>query len=459
MSIQKKSTKYGLALTVLAVLIAAGGYWARKTSAATTAPEPAAKEAASVVTIQPTRQTLRRLIEQPGQIDGFEHTAVFAKISGYVQKWNVDIGDVVYKDQILAELSIPETVEEHAQKVATVAQNKAEVTQAQRLLTAAEANLKKMEASVRLAEATRTRADAGVVRWKSQYERDRKLVSSHTVDQQSLEQTIDQFRSAEAALAEAVASIQAAEAARAESAAQVEKAKADVAVAEARLLVAQADERRLGALVEYATIRAPFAGVITRRNVDTGHLLQPTGAQAMNGVPLFTVVRTDPVRIFVDVPEGDAPLVKPGTPARVRVPALQEREFVGQVTRSSWVLDTQARTLRTQIDLPNPDGLLRPGMYATAQITAERPDTLTVPASAVLNRDDQWFVYRVVDGKAVRMPVKVGQRQGALVEVLKKQPEPAAVDGRRNWESFTGKEELIGGNLTAVSEGQLVRGK
>jgi multidrug efflux pump subunit AcrA (membrane-fusion protein) len=257
----------------------------------------------------------------------------------------------------------------------------------------------------------------------------------------------------------AVPAVLAGDAARAESAAQVEKAKADVTVAEARLGVAEADERRLAAMLAYAQITAPYDGVVTKRLVDIGHLLQPTGAQADNGRPLFAVVRTDPVRIFVDVPEADAALVRPGTPARVLVQALQEREFEGRVTRSSWVLDTQTRTLRTQIDLPNPDGLLRPGMYATARVTAEQPDALTVPAEAVIHRDDQSFVVRVEEGKAVLTPVKLGRRQGQRIEVLTKQTRPPGSDGRRVWESFTGSEEIVRSNPTSLAEGQPVRGQ
>ena len=121
--------------------------------------------------------------------------------------------------------------------------------------------------------------------------------------------------------------------------------------------------------------------------------------------------RTDQVRIFVDVPEADAPLVKDGGPARVLVQALGDRNLPGRVTRSSWLLDDRTRTLRAEIDLPNTDGILRPGMYATARIPVSRPETLTLPTSSVFLQDDQAWVVRLVANKAVRTPVRLGLRR------------------------------------------------
>jgi multidrug efflux pump subunit AcrA (membrane-fusion protein) len=447
----------GLAV-LLAVLLAAGSGCSRVSSAA--APEPTVSAEPTVVTtVYPERRTIQRTIEQPGQIEGYAQTPLYAKIPGYVSKLHVDIGDRVKEGQLLAELSVPETVEEHRQKQAAVVQGRAEVVQAKRLLAVAEATVKKAEAALQLAKAGRARAQSSVIRWRAEDNRVRRLVRNRAGTQEEREQTIDQLRSAETALAESNATIETAEAARVESVAQRDRAVADITVAEARLRVAEADERRLAALVAYAQIRAPFDGVVSKRLVDVGQLLQPSGAQPESGRPLFVVVRTDPVRIFVDVPEGDAPLVRPGSTARVMVQALQEREFTGRVTRFSWVLDTQTRTLRTQIDLPNADGLLRPGMYAKAHVLAEQPGTLTVPSEAVIYRDDESFVVRVENGRAVLTPVRLGRRQGQWVEVLKKQVRPAEGNGRRLWESFSGTEQVVASNPAALAEGQQVVSK
>src|SRR5262249_21966960 len=160
----------------------------------------------------------------------------------------------------------------------------------------------------------------------------------------------------------------------------------------------------------YTKLTAPYDGVVTRRHINTGDFVQPaTGAK---GEPLYVVERRDPVRVFVEVPEADAGWVGKGAQARVRVPVLQGPGLAGEVARTSYALDGTARTLVAEIDLPNPNDRLRPGMYASASITAEHPDALTLPAAAVLTQGDvtqgyQSFCFLVDDGKVRRTPVQL----------------------------------------------------
>jgi hypothetical protein len=150
------------------------------------------------------------------------------------------------------------------------------------------------EASERLSAATRTRAEASLVRWKSEYERVRKYRETHSISNQELDVATDQLRYAEAALAEAIAGVDAAGAAVIEARAQRDRAAADIGVAEARKALAEAERRRQETLVAYGQVRAPFDGVITRRHVHVGHLLQPTGAQATNGRTKWSSCRGNP---------------------------------------------------------------------------------------------------------------------------------------------------------------------
>jgi RND family efflux transporter MFP subunit len=196
---------------------------------------------------------------------------------------------------------------------------------------------------------------------------------------------------------------------------------------------------------------------VARRNVDTGAFVQAPAANSANASPLFEVVRTDLVRIFVDVPEADARLVRDGGPARVRVQALGDREFQGRVARSSWLLDNQTRTLRTEIDLPNPAGRFRPGMYAYARLPVEHPDAVTVPSSAVFHQDDQDWVVRIENNKAIRTPVRLGMRQGERVEALRKQTGPAHSVEAGGWQDFTVSELLVKDKPTALADGQEVQ--
>ena len=450
----------GAGVVIVAALVVVVVGWTRPSSAATATSPGESPGLPAVTTVHPERQAIRQTVEQPGQIEGFEQTPLYAKVAGYVQKYNVDIGDRVKAGQLLAELSVPELAEELHQKEAAATLARAQIDQARRALAAAEANLHKTEAAVDQAEASVTRAEAGYAHWRAEYERVRRLVSSGALDQATYDSTFDQYKSAEASRGETKANVELTKAARAESAAQLAQAESAIKVAEAQLQSAEADRQRTAAMLTYTEIRAPFDGVVTKRNVDTGHLVQATGGGGSGnsgGVPLFVVVRTDPLRFFVDVPEAVAGLVKDGLPARVRVQALQEQEFEGQVTRTSWALDNRTRTLRAQIDLPNKDGVLRPGMYASAVIAVERPGGLTLPAAALIAQDDQPAVLRAENGKALRTPVKLGVRQGARVEVLKKQTRVAQRGESTPWESFTGTEEVVVSGPSGLADGQAVR--
>jgi hypothetical protein len=162
------------------------------------------------------------------------------------------------------------------------------------------------------------------------------------------------------------------------SRASLDRARSDVVAAEAGISVARSDARRAEALLGYTRIVAPFDGVVTRRNVDAGHLTVPGG----QGEPLFIVARSDLVTVTVGVPELFAAAVDPGDSARVRLQAIPGRTFEGKVTRTAYALDTKSRTLRVEIDLPNPVGKLHPGLYAYATIILdEHRDALTLPAS------------------------------------------------------------------------------
>jgi RND family efflux transporter MFP subunit len=377
--------------------------------------------------VRPERKTVRRPIVQPGQIEAFQQTLIFAKISGFVDSVLQDLGDQVENGQTLAVLSVPEMDEELAQKEALVSQARAELERAQKMFAASEAR-------VRIAEALEDR-------WKSEHERMEKLIKGKgVIDQQSVDEARYQFEAARGGREEAVA--------------QRERAAAEVRVAQAKLQVAQADRRRMAALLDYAEIKAPYRGVITRRVVNKGDFVQP--ASGNKGEPLFVIMQMDPVRIFVDVPETEAVWITDGTPARVRVQALPGRELEGTVTRSAWALDPRARTLRVEIDIDNPKGELRPGNYAYATIQVAHPKTWTVPASCIVNQGDQSFVYRVENGKAVRTPVEMGLRDGTLVELLRKQVKPAHDGEKAVWEEFTGREEIVASQAATLTDGQTV---
>jgi multidrug efflux pump subunit AcrA (membrane-fusion protein) len=408
-----------------------------------------------------------RTVEQPGVIGAYERTALYAKVSGYVQKWNVDIGDRVKKGATLIEMTAPELVEQHRQMQAQAELDRALVEQSRKLVTVAESNVTAATETVAQTRADVNRYQADVDRWDGEVKRLTGLVGERVVDQQVLDETRRQLTSSRAALEASRVAVKNRDAQRLAAAATLEKTKVDVTVAEARVKVSDAEERRLAALVGYLTITAPYDGVVVARNVNSGDFVTPASGDPSQGsfslgvspsqaTPLFVLNRSDPVLFVVGVPEADAPHVAPGTKARVRVPALAGHEFSARVTRTSWALNPASRTLMAQIDLPNPKGDFLPGMYAYGSVLIERPGVRAVPATAITQIGNQTCCYLVVDGKAVRTPVQTGVSDGSWVEVASRFVGSAG-SAEGAWQPFDGTEAVIDGDLTEISDSQPVK--
>jgi HlyD family secretion protein len=374
-----------------------------------------ASAAARVPTAKVERASVRRVTDQPGRVEPIESTPVHAKLAGYVKAVAVDIGDKVARGQVLAELDAPEVEAELQQKRAMADQSEADRKQAVAARAVARAGVISAEAKAAEARAAIRRLDADVARWQAESARTEQLARDSAVTGSLRDETRSKLESARGALEEGRAQARSAEAAQGEANARVEKSEADLAAAVAKVEVARAEVRRFEALSGYLRIVAPYDGIVTRRNIDTGQLTVPGGSAE----PLFVVARVDNVTVVVSVPEAEATLVGPGDPARVRLPALDGRMVEGKVTRTTVVLDDATRTLHAEINLPNPDGTLRPGLYSHVTIVAdERNDVLTVPASAVVRTAGKTFCVVAVDGHARRREVRLGLGDGVRFEVL-----------------------------------------
>lgn len=192
------------------------------------------------------------------------------------------------------------------------------------------------------------------------------------------------------------------------------KSKAGVAVAEVDLAAATADKIRT--MLGYSRIVAPFDGVVAQRQVNRGDFLQ--SASAGRSTPLFTVQRVDVIRVFCNVPESDVSHLRVGMRASVKPYGL-EKPIAGRVTRFAGRLDPATRNMRTEIDVPNPGGLLYPGMYAQVSLETDlHRNALTLPVSSVGTDPNGKFVYAVQQGRIVRQPVQIGMTEGDMVEVL-----------------------------------------
>jgi RND family efflux transporter MFP subunit len=439
-----------IGLSLLPLAAGCGGHSGRPKGA------EAAATISRVVVVAPTYRDLTRKIVQPGYLRPYEQTPVYTKIAGFVESVNVDIGDKVKKDQLLVKLSVPEVVEDLNVRQARVQQAEADLVQAGETVRASRATRESSRAKIQEAEAGIARADSDVKRWQIESERGSKLIGRGVYDQQTLDEMHNQLASSQAAQNEARAKHASASATFDESSARLSKAEADVLVARARLAVAKAEYAQWKAWLHYSELRAPFDGVVTLRNVHTGHFLQPSnsGSTSKASDPLFTLMRSDIMRLTVQVPELDAALVKEGDKAAVRLQALPGKEVVGTVTRFSWSLDDKARTLRVEIHLKNPKGELRPGMYANVTIFTKVPNALTLPPAAILSdilaNKDRSYCLIVENGKARKTLVEIGVRGEEGIQVLRKQ-----VPGEK-WEDFSGTEAVVVSNPGALLDGQPV---
>ncbi|HEX9665130.1 MAG TPA: efflux RND transporter periplasmic adaptor subunit [Thermodesulfobacteriota bacterium] len=333
------------------------------------------------------RKDLVRKIGVPASIGPLHKATLYAKAAGYLNWINVDIGDQVKEGEVLAEMDIPEMVEEYQQVKAK--------------LRGAQANYKKAEADFELQKQTYQRI-------KDIWATEPGAVAKQDVD---------------------VAK------------AKFELAKASINNEKAKIDNASADMERLKALLEYGKIKAPFDGVITERFVDPGALVQD--ATSNNVSPVVTIMHTDTVRVFIDVPEPDVPFVEKGDEANLVVDALPGRNLSASVTRFANALNPGTRTMRTEIDIPNPDQLLLPGMYGNITLNLDViENAVTVPADAITVEKNNKYVYKVKNGKVEKVQIETGIDDGIRVQV---------VTGLK-----AGEEIIIKGNNT-VSDGDTVK--
>jgi multidrug efflux pump subunit AcrA (membrane-fusion protein) len=421
---------------------------------------PPASPRPQVQIVKPELRTIVRTVSQPAFVNAFEQTSIYPKIAGYIKQWTVDIGDRIKKDQCMAELFVPELAAELAQKQAQAAEQEVLIKVAEEMVKVSENRLKVATAQVTKAKADIGQYQSAVERWESEVERLTKLVEQRVVDRQVLSESEKQLKSNVSAREAAQAGVLAAQALEAERRADLAKSHVDVDAARAKYKVIVAEVQRYAALVSYTRLMAPYNGIVVVRNANTGDFVQPAGGDQSaerasaglapgKGAPIYVVSRTDLVRIFVDIPEGDANYVRQGTKAKVNLQALDDGDIEAAVTRTSWSLNVQTRTLRAEIDLPNPQSELLPGMYANCSVVIERPNVRALPIAAILPLGNQNCCYLLVDGKAMRTLVQTGPSDGKWIEVAKKKSGDA-------WSNFQGDERVILGDFSEIRDGEPV---
>lgn len=284
----------------------------------------------------------------PGNIEAVHQTTLNARVSGYISRWLVDIGDTVKEGQLLAEISTPDLDQELAQ---------------------AQHQLQQSQANYGIAHVTA--------------QRETELVNQEVVSKE--ENDTDQ-----AAYQAAAATLQA----------------------------DQANVNRLLALEAFKNVTAPFAGRVTARQIDIGSLVNVGSGNA--GTPLYTIAQTNPLNIFVNVPQSDAPLIHEGLKVRLLVEEYPNRDFEATVVRTASALDPISRTLNTEIQIGNDDGALYAGMYARLKFTLrDAGSPIVIPANAFVFGNDGSQVATLTGNNRVHwQKIEIGRDFGNEMEVL-----------------------------------------
>ncbi len=355
-------------------------------------------------------------------LEAMEKADLCAMVKGYIKDLpeDMDRGKAVTKGMVLVSLHVPDLVADHENKKALVEQyEKAEALAIQ--------SVKVAQAEVKETRALLLRYEGDAEFRRAQYARVTKLTQGDTLSKQQMDEAKLQLDAAESALAAAKAHVATKET-------KEEAARKERELAAARLKTAGTDEQKAKVQVEFASIRAPFDGIITHRWIDTGATVKDPG------MPLFTVMRTDKVRVILDIPERDVPHLRAGpkgNPMRVKIPALKDaagkdaagiEDVFGTVTLMSSALDPVTRTMRTELHLENKvgnkAGLLKPQMTGTAYVSLATREALAVPSSALVHTGDKIEIFIVADaageplkGVLKRVEVQTGLDDGLRVEI------------------------------------------
>lgn len=344
-----------------------------KEKRADTAP-PATASVSPVV-----RGDLASTLTVAGEFQPYQEVELHAKVSGYIRKINVDIGDRVENGQVIATLEVPELNAQVAGSEAEVRHSQSEIDRAQSGVALAQANYVALHAAyTRLAEASKRRP--GLV----------------------AEQELDDSRAKDQ-----------------DAAAKIDVAKSALEASQEQLGISKANHERVASLQAYSIVTAPFNGVVTMRYADVGSLIQAGTSSDTQSMPVVKLAQSDLLRLRMPVPEEDVPFIQIGGEVQIKLMATG-KTISGKIIRFTRELTTSTRTMLAEVDVPNPDLALSTGMTAETTIVLQaQKNVLTVPAGAVLDADGGTHSVLIVDAenKVQKVPVTLGIQGSDRVEI------------------------------------------
>jgi len=344
-----------------------------------------------------TRGDISSVLTVAGEFQPYQEVELHAKVSGYIRRINVDIGDRVKNGEVIATLEVPELNAQVSASQAEIRHSQSEITRVQNEVTQAEANFAALHAAyTRLSQASKLRP--GLI----------------------AEQELDDSRAKDQ-----------------DAQARIDVAKSALEAAKQQLDVSKADNQRVQSLEDYSIVTAPFTGVVTMRYADVGSLIQAGTSSNTQSMPVVKVAQSDLLRLRMPVPEEDVPFIKIGGDVQIKLQA-NGKIISGKIIRFTRELTTSTRTMLAEVDVPNSDLTLSTGMTAETTIVLQKQNNvLTVPAGAVLKGSGQAYVL-IVDtaNKVQKVPVTLGILGPDRVEITQglAQNQNVIVSGQENYE-------------------------
>jgi RND family efflux transporter MFP subunit len=344
-----------------------------------------------------TRGNISSVLTVAGEFQPYQEVELHAKVSGYIRRINVDIGDRVRNGEVIATLEVPELNAQVAASQAEIRHSQSEIAREQNEVALAEANFVALHAAyTRLSEASRQRP--GLI----------------------AEQELDDSRAKDQ-----------------DAQARIDVAKSALESAKQQLDVSKADNQRVQSLEDYSIVTAPFTGVVTMRYADVGSLIQAGTASDTQSMPVVKLAQSDLLRLRMPVPEEDVPFINIGDNVQIKLQATGSI-ISGRIIRFTRELTTSTRTMLAEVDVPNPDLTLSAGMTAETTIVLQKQNNvLTIPAGAVIKGNDHAYVL-IVDAanKVQKLPVTVGIQGPDRVEITQglTENQNVIVSGQENYE-------------------------
>jgi len=345
-----------------------------------------------------TRGDLSSTLTVAGEFQPYQEVELHAKVSGYIRRINVDIGDRVKTGQVIATLEVPELNAQVSASQAEIRHSQSEITRAQNEVVLAQANYAALHAAyTRLSEASKRRPGL--------------------IAQQELDDSLAKDQDAEA---------------------KINVAKSALEATKEQLGISKADNQRVQSLEDYSIVTAPFTGVVTMRYADVGSLIQAGTASNTQSMPVVKLAQSDLLRLRMPVPEEDVPFIKTGGDVQIKLQS-NGKSISGQIIRFTRELATSTRTMLAEVDIPNADLALSTGMTAEATIVLQKQsNVLTIPAGAVLKGSGQAYVL-IVDAanKVQKVPVTLGIQGSDRVEITQglAESQSVIVSGQENYQT------------------------